>query len=100
MALAFWLTLPVRVRALREFRPRPLFRQTAYDAAAVLLARRIARAPARVVVEVHGDWRTSTRLYGSQSRRLLGGIGDAVASAALRRADAVSEPSRRSPQVS
>jgi 2-deoxystreptamine N-acetyl-D-glucosaminyltransferase/2-deoxystreptamine glucosyltransferase len=38
---------------------------------------------------VHGDWRTSTRLYGSQSRRLLGGIGDAVASAAVRRADAV-----------
>jgi glycosyltransferase involved in cell wall biosynthesis len=45
--------------------------------------------PARVIVEVHGDWRTSTRLYGSSARRLLGGIGDVVAAAALRRADAV-----------
>ena len=38
---------------------------------------------------MHGDWRTSTRLYGSGARRLLGGLGDAVAARALRRADAV-----------
>jgi glycosyltransferase involved in cell wall biosynthesis len=88
--LAFWLALPSRTaRLLRAFRPDAVVCQTAYDAAAALLARRIARVPARVVVEVHGDWRTSTRLYGSPSRRVLGGIGDAVAAAALRRADAV-----------
>ncbi len=88
--LAFWLALPVRVaRMLRQFRPDAVVCQTAYDAAATLLARRLARVPARVVVEVHGDWRTSTRLYGSSSRRLLSGIGDAVASAAVKRADAV-----------
>src|SRR5206468_3175904 len=56
---------------------------------AALLARRIACVPARVVVEVHGDWRTSTRLYGSGARRLLSSLGDALAAAALRRADAV-----------
>lgn len=87
---AFWLALPVRTaRMLREFRPEAVFCQTAYDAAAALLARRIARVPARVVVEVHGDWRTSTRLYGSPARKLLARLGDAVAAAALRRADAV-----------
>jgi glycosyltransferase involved in cell wall biosynthesis len=88
--LAFWLALPVRVaRLLREFRPDAIVCQTAYEAVGALLARRIARVPARVVVEVHGDWRTSTRLYGSSSRRLLSRIGDAAAVAALRRADAV-----------
>jgi glycosyltransferase involved in cell wall biosynthesis len=45
--------------------------------------------PARIVVEVHGDWRTSTRLYGSGARRLFATVGDAVAAWALRRADAV-----------
>ena len=88
--LAFWLALPSRTaRLLRAFRPDAVVCQTAYDAAAALLARRIARVPARVVVEVHGDWRTSTRLYGSPSRRVLARVGDAVAAAALRRADAV-----------
>ena len=74
---------------LREFRPQAVVCQTPYEGAAALLARRLARVPARVIVEVHGDWRTSTRLYGSSSRRVLGGLGDAVAAAALRRADAV-----------
>ena len=88
--IAFWLGLPWRTAAvLRDFRPQAVVCQTPYDGAAALLARRVARVPARVVVEVHGDWRTSTRLYGSSARRVLGRLGDAVAAAALRRADAV-----------
>jgi glycosyltransferase involved in cell wall biosynthesis len=88
--VSFWLALPVRVaRLLRAFRPDAVVCQTAYDAAAALLARRLSRVPARIIVEVHGDWRTSTRLYGSGARRLLAGAGDAVAAGALRRADAV-----------
>ena len=88
--VAFWLALPSRIaRLLREFRPEAIVCQTAYDAAAALIARRIARVPARIVVEVHGDWRTSTRLYGSPARRVLSRLGDAVAAWALRRADAV-----------
>jgi glycosyltransferase involved in cell wall biosynthesis len=88
--IAFWLALPVRVgRLLREFRPEAVVCQTAFEAGATLLARAAVRVPVRIVVEVHGDWRTSTRLYGSSSRRFLSGLGDAVAAAALRRADAV-----------
>ena len=87
---AFWVALPWRVaRLLRSLRPTTVVCQTAYDGAAVLAARRFARVPAQVVVEVHADWRTSTRLYGSPARRLLGGLGDMVAAWALRRADAV-----------
>ena len=87
---AFWLALPSRIaRLLRTFRPDAIVCQTAYDAAAALAARRIAHVPARVVVEVHGDWRTSTRLYGSGARRIVSRLGDTVAAAALRRSDAV-----------
>jgi glycosyltransferase involved in cell wall biosynthesis len=42
-----------------------------------------------VLVDVHGDWRTATRLYGSSARRLLAPLGDRLSLAALRRADAV-----------
>jgi glycosyltransferase involved in cell wall biosynthesis len=87
---AFWLALPLRVaRLLRRFRSDAVLCQTAYEGAAALLARRLARVPARVVVEVHGDWRTSTRLYGSPARGLVARLADRVAVAALRRADAV-----------
>lgn len=84
--LAFWLALPFRVaRAAREFRPDAVVAQTAYEGAAV----KLARVRAKLVVEVHGDWRTSTRLYGSSRRRLLSGVADRAAAFALRRADAV-----------
>jgi glycosyltransferase involved in cell wall biosynthesis len=87
---AFWLALPWRTaRVLRDFRPDAVMCQTAYEAAAVLLARWLTRVPARVVVEVHGDWRTSTRLYGSSARRVLALLGDRIAAVALRNADAV-----------
>jgi glycosyltransferase involved in cell wall biosynthesis len=87
---AFWLALPLRIaRLLRQFRPDAVICQTPYEAAAALVARRLARIPARVVVEVHGDWRTSTRLYGSPARRSVSLAADRVAAAALRRADAV-----------
>jgi glycosyltransferase involved in cell wall biosynthesis len=86
----FWAALPFRLaRLLREFRPDAVVCQTAYDAVAALAARRLAGSRARVVVEVHGDWRTSTRLYGSDARRLLSSLADALAALALRRADAV-----------
>jgi glycosyltransferase involved in cell wall biosynthesis len=88
--IAYWLALPSRIaKLLREFRPDAVACQTAYDALAALIARRLARVPTRIVVEVHGDWRTSTRLYGSPARRALSRVGDASAAFALRRADAV-----------
>jgi glycosyltransferase involved in cell wall biosynthesis len=38
-------------------------------------------------VEVHGDWRTFPRLYGSPARRLLAPVTDRISGAVLRRAD-------------
>lgn len=86
----FWALLPFRVaRELRRFRPDAVVAQSPYEAAATLVARSLARVRTRVVVEVHGDWRTATRLYGSRTRALLGPLADLIAGAALRRADAV-----------
>jgi glycosyltransferase involved in cell wall biosynthesis len=82
----FWALLPLRVRRLaREFRPDAIVAQSPYEAALV----RLARPRARVAVEVHGDWRTATRLYGSPLRRALGPLGDALGNQGIRRADAV-----------
>ena len=88
--LVFYLSLPGRIaKELRRFRPDVVIAQTAYEAFAALLARSLVRVPARVIVDVHADWRTSTRLYGSPHRKLLGPLGDRVSAFALRRADAV-----------
>src|SRR5204863_9983166 len=47
----FWLGLPGRIaRLLTAFRPDAVVCQTAYEGAAALLARRIARVPVRTVV--------------------------------------------------
>ncbi|HEY2074606.1 MAG TPA: glycosyltransferase, partial [Gaiellaceae bacterium] len=60
-----------------------------YEAGAALVGRALARVPARVLLEVHGDWRTATTLYGSPLRRLLEPVSALAARAAVRHADAV-----------
>lgn len=87
---AFYGLLPFRIaRELRTFRPEAVVTQSPYEGAAALVGRTIARARTPVIVDVHGDWRTLSRLYGSPRRRTLSRPGDAVAAWALRRADAV-----------
>jgi len=82
----FYALLPLRVRRLaREHRPEAIVTQSPYEAACVWLA----RSGAKVIVELHGDWRTATRMYGSPLRRALSPIADAVGTFGLRRADAV-----------
>jgi len=65
--------------------------QSPFEAAAVHVLRAFvpeARRP-RVVVEIHGDWRTASRCYGSPWRRLLTPLSDGVATWSIRRADRV-----------
>jgi len=88
--LAYHLALPLRVRGeLRRFRPEAVVVQGAQETALVLLARRLSRVRCAVVLELHGDWRAPTRLYGSRGRRLLDPVADRLARWAIRRADAV-----------
>ena len=65
--------------------------QSPYEAVPVHVLRRLLPRSSRprVQVELHGDWRTATRLYGSRARRLLARPADAAASWSLRQADRV-----------
>jgi glycogen(starch) synthase len=86
----FYATLPFLVaRELRRFRPDAVLTQSVYEAAAVFVAKRIARSDARVVVDVHGDWDTATELYGSSKRRVLAPLTARVSRFAIHRADGV-----------
>ena len=85
----FYAELPARIaRELRTFRPDAVVTQSPFEALAAEIACRLARSRAKVVLEVHGDWHTSTRLYGSRVRGALGPLGDRLAGIAVRRADA------------
>ena len=87
---AFYGLLPLRIaRELRSFRPDVIVTQSPYEAVGALLGRRISGSRARVLLEVHGDWDTATRLYGSHLRRLLEPVSRRASRAAVRRADAV-----------
>jgi glycosyltransferase involved in cell wall biosynthesis len=84
----FYGSLPVRIaRELRSFRPDVVIAQSPYEAFAAEIARAATRSHARIVLEAHGDWHTSTRLYGSRARALAGPAGDRVARYAVRHAD-------------
>jgi glycosyltransferase involved in cell wall biosynthesis len=86
----FYLRLPFLVaQELRRFRPDAVIAQSPYEGLAALAGRRLARSHAKVIVEIHGDWTTATRLYGSPGRAVLAPITDRLASYAIRRADAV-----------
>ena len=87
---SFYALLPFRVaRQLREFRPDAVLVQGGQETALTLVGRRLARTRSRVIMDVHGDWRAPTRLYGSPLRRIFAPLGDALARLALRRSDAV-----------
>jgi len=87
---AFYVSLPLHVaRELRAFKPSVIVAQSPYEAGAALVGRAFARVPARVLLEVHGDWDTATRYYGSPLRRLLEPVSRTIARFAVRRADAV-----------
>ena len=86
----FYLGLSLRVaRELRSASTAAILCQSPYEALAAAAGRALARSDAKLVVEIHGDWRTFTRLYGSGLRRLLTRGADLLAERAVLRADAV-----------
>ena len=89
-APAFYGALPLRIAS--ELRREPadaILAQSPYEALAALAGRALARSDSAVVVEIHGDWRTWARLYGSPARAVVAPLADRAALVAVRRADAV-----------
>ena len=86
----FYGSLPLRIaRELRRARTDAILAQSPYEALAALAGRKLARSDAAVVVEIHGDWRTWSRLYGSRARAVVAPLADRAALVAIRNADAV-----------
>jgi glycosyltransferase involved in cell wall biosynthesis len=86
----FYGSLPVRIaRELRRTRADAILAQSPYEALAAFAGRALARSDAAVVVEIHGDWRTWSRLYGSPARAVVAPLADRAALVAIRHADAV-----------
>jgi glycosyltransferase involved in cell wall biosynthesis len=84
----FYVALPWIVASeTKRFRPQVIIAQSPYEAFAARLVWSIVNPRPKLVVEVHGDWRTAARLYGSSSRRVFAPLADRAALAALRRAD-------------
>lgn len=88
---AFYARLPFRVRkAIRRFRPEAIVAEDPRTATLVMVGRRLAGGQrAKVICEVHGNWRHSTRLYGAGGRRLLSPLVDRLDRYGVRHADAV-----------
>ena len=86
----YYLGLTRRIaRELRRFEPDAVIAQGAQETALALVARRLARSKSVVILDLHGDWRAPTRLYGSRARRLLDPLADVLARRALHGADGV-----------
>jgi glycosyltransferase involved in cell wall biosynthesis len=83
---SFYSGLPVRVsRAAADLRPDAIVAEDPRTAALVLGG----RTGVPVIAEVHGNWRHSTRLYGSPARRALSPVVDRLDEYGVRHADAV-----------
>ena len=86
---AFYASLARVVAAeTKEFQPEVVVCQSPYEAFSCLVAWRLRRSRPKLIVELHADWRTATRLYGSRLRRTLAIPSDRAALFAIRRADA------------
>jgi glycosyltransferase involved in cell wall biosynthesis len=86
----FYALLPFRVaRELRAFRPDAVLAQGAQEAGLVVIGRRLARVPTKVIADIHGDPAAPARLYGSPRRRALAPLADALARYGLRASDGV-----------
>jgi glycosyltransferase involved in cell wall biosynthesis len=94
-SVGHYALLPALVgRELRRFHPDVIITKSPHEAFALLPVLKLARSRPKLLVELHGDWRTAPRLYGSRLRRHYAGLTDRAALFALRRADgtrAVSE---------
>jgi glycosyltransferase involved in cell wall biosynthesis len=88
-AWLFYPELPFAIASeLRRVRTDAVVATDPYVAAAALAGRKLARADAKVICEVHGDPHSFTRLYGSPVRRVLSPLADVIAHRGIAGADA------------
>jgi glycosyltransferase involved in cell wall biosynthesis len=89
--LLFYSAGPVVALALAAGRRSAIVCQSPYEAVLTIALAKVVPAPVRppVQVELHGDWRTAPRMYGSRARKVVGPLADRACEWAVRRADRV-----------
>jgi glycosyltransferase involved in cell wall biosynthesis len=88
----FYSAGPIVALALAaRHRPSVMMCQSPFEAVvAIAIARMLPRSiRPKIVVEVHGDWRSAPRMYGSPARSSIASFSDALAGFAVRNADRV-----------
>jgi glycosyltransferase involved in cell wall biosynthesis len=88
----FYSAAPFVALALAARRPPSVMMcQSPFDAVVpIAIARALPRSiRPKIVVEVHGDWRSAPRMYGSPIRSSISGLSDALARFAVRHGDRV-----------
>lgn len=90
-ALFYGLAPVIGITSAVRSRASGVICQSPYEAFGIVVLSRLLpkRIRPKILVEVHGDWRTAPRLYGSRARRIIAPLSDQMAAAALRRADLV-----------
>lgn len=91
-SLLFYLVSPLLVALLSYRYPvKVVISQSPFEAFGLIFTLSLLPASRRpsLVVEVHGDWRTATRLYGGRIRRLAAPIADVACAITIRRADRI-----------
>ncbi len=90
-ALFYGVGPVVAVAAAARPGPSVIVCQSPFEALGVVMARALVprRLRPRLQVELHGDWRTASRMYGSRWRRVIARPADAAATWTLRRAERV-----------
>jgi hypothetical protein len=74
-------------RATKSLLPDAIIVQSPFEGAAAMAGLRFTRHRPKLIVEIHGDWRSAARLYGSSLRRVLAPVAERIAALVLRRAD-------------
>jgi glycosyltransferase involved in cell wall biosynthesis len=88
----FYSTAPFVAMALAaRRRPSVMMCQSPFEAVVpIAIAGALPRSVRpKIVVEVHGDWRSAPRMYGSSARSSISAFSDALARFAIRNADRV-----------
>jgi glycosyltransferase involved in cell wall biosynthesis len=90
--ILFYTMAPAAALALASGRDKTaIVCQSPFEAVGTLILSKVLPPRLRppVVVEIHGDWRTATELYGSTSRHSITPIANKAARWSIRSADAV-----------
>jgi glycosyltransferase involved in cell wall biosynthesis len=89
--LFYAIAPPIALALSLRRRPSAVVCQSVFEGLGIVVLSRLIprRWRPRTQIEIHGDWKTAPRLYGSRNRRVVAPLTDRLAPWVLRQADQV-----------